>query len=99
MSALKDAGIQVAIDDVGFGRSSLESLILLEPNLVKIDQKVVRGAAADPGKQRSLKRLVDVVNAMNCEVVAEGIESREDLELLRQVGVPHGQGFLWGQPS
>jgi diguanylate cyclase (GGDEF)-like protein len=99
VGALKDAGIQVAIDDVGFGRSSLESLILLEPDLVKIDQKIVRGAARDPGKERSLQRLVDVVNAMKCEVVAEGIESRNDLELLRALGVPHGQGFLWGQPT
>ncbi len=99
VDALKSAGIQVAIDDVGFGRSSLESLILLEPDLVKLDQQVVRGAAQDPGKERSLRRLVDVVSATKSGIVAEGIESREDLELLRAVGVPHGQGFLWGQPA
>jgi EAL domain-containing protein (putative c-di-GMP-specific phosphodiesterase class I) len=97
--ALKDAGIRVAIDDVGYGRSSLESLILLEPDVVKIDQKVVKGAARDQVQERSLRRLVALVRAVGCELVAEGIESREDLDLLRALGVPHGQGFLWGEPA
>jgi diguanylate cyclase (GGDEF)-like protein len=97
--ALKDAGIRLAIDDVGYGRSSLESLILLEPDVVKIDQKVVKGAARDQVQERSLRRLVALVRAVGCELVAEGIESREDLDLLRALGVPHGQGFLWGEPA
>jgi diguanylate cyclase (GGDEF)-like protein len=96
---LKEAGIQVAIDDVGFGRSSLETLILLEPDVVKIDQKVVKGAARDPGKERSLRRLVGAARALGSELVAEGIESRDDLELLRAVGVSSGQGFLWDRPG
>lgn len=97
--ALQDAGIQVAIDDVGFGRSSLETLILLEPDVVKIDQKFVAGVAADTGKERSLRRLVDLVVAMESELVAEGIQQREELELLRDVGVPYGQGYYWGIPN
>jgi diguanylate cyclase (GGDEF)-like protein len=96
---LKEAGIHVAIDDVGFGRSSLETLILLEPDVVKIDQKVVKGAARDTGKERSLRRLVGVASALGSELVAEGIESREDLELLREIGVASGQGFLWDRPG
>jgi len=97
--ALKNLGVQVAIDDVGFGRSSLETLIILEPDVVKIDQRIVKGASRDRGKEQLLRRLVKVVGAMGSELIAEGVESREDLRLLRDVGVHQGQGFLWGRPG
>jgi diguanylate cyclase (GGDEF)-like protein len=97
--ALKEAGIRVAIDDVGFGRSSLETLILLEPDLVKLDPKFVHGAAHDLGRERSLRRMSGVVASLGSELIADGIESREDLELLLELGVPYGQGPLWGPPS
>jgi len=98
-SAFKKAGILVAIDDVGFGRSSLESLILLEPDVVKVDIKYVAGIAVDTQKQRLLRRLVKVVVALGSEIVAEGIESRDDLEVVRDMGVQFAQGYLWGYPN
>jgi diguanylate cyclase (GGDEF)-like protein len=98
VQALKDCGILVAIDDVGFGRSSLESLIILEPDIVKIDRKYVSGIADDPSKARLLSRLVKVVDALGAELVAEGIERREELELLLDAGVAFGQGWYWGKP-
>lgn len=97
--ALKNAGIQVAIDDVGFGRSSLESLIILEPDVVKVDIKYVSGIAHDPQKQRLLQRLVRVVTALGAELIAEGVENREDLEVVKDMGVMYAQGYLWGKPS
>jgi diguanylate cyclase len=97
--ALKQHGILVAIDDVGFGRSSLESLILLEPDIVKIDRKYVSGIADDPTKARLLKRLVKVVTALGSELIAEGIERKEELELLLELGVRYGQGWYWGKPD
>jgi len=99
VAALKEEGILVAIDDVGFGRSSLESLIILEPDIVKIDRKYVSGIADDPSKARLLRRLVKVVDALGADLVAEGIERREELELLIDVGVPFGQGWYWGKPA
>jgi diguanylate cyclase (GGDEF)-like protein len=95
---LKAAGIRVAIDHVGFGRSSLETLILLEPDLIKIDARFVHDTARDAGKARSLRRMVDVLASLGSELAAEGIESRADLEFLLELGVPYGQGPLWGQP-
>jgi diguanylate cyclase (GGDEF)-like protein len=97
-SALKKAGVQVAIDDVGFGRSSLESLILLEPDIVKVDIKYVAGIAMDMQKQRLLRRLIGVVGSLGAELVAEGVETREDLEVIKEMGVPFAQGYLWGYP-
>jgi diguanylate cyclase (GGDEF)-like protein len=99
VAAIKEHGILVSIDDVGFGRSSLESLIILEPDIVKIDRKYVSGIASDPTKARLLKRLVKTVNAMGSELVAEGIEQKEELDLLIQMGVEYGQGWYWGKPS
>jgi diguanylate cyclase (GGDEF)-like protein len=97
--ALKERGILVSIDDVGFGRSSLESLIILEPDIVKIDRKYVTGIASEPSKARLLKRLVKVVNSLGADVIAEGIEEREELEMLVDIGVPYGQGWYWGKPA
>jgi EAL domain-containing protein (putative c-di-GMP-specific phosphodiesterase class I) len=97
VNALRQAGIMVAIDDIGFGRSSLESLILLEPDLVKVDRKYVTGVATDPAKQRLLRRVVNVGKSLGAEVVAEGIEGKDDLPFLRDIGVHYGQGYFWGE--
>lgn len=99
VAELKEAGLQIAIDDVGFGRSVLETLILLEPDVVKVDRRHVHGAAEDMGKQRSLRRLLNVASTLECETIAEGIETRADLEAVTDVGIRYGQGFLWGKPS
>ncbi|MBC7999059.1 MAG: diguanylate cyclase [Leptolyngbya sp.] len=99
VQALRDQGIKVAIDDVGFGRSSLESLIILEPDIVKIDRKYVSGISEDLVKARNLERLVRVVNALGSELVAEGIENKEELRILVEMGVIYGQGWYWGKPA
>jgi len=89
--------IWILIDDVGFGRSSLETLILLEPDLVKVDRKYVSGLSNEPAKARLLRRLTNVAKSLGAEIVAEGIEDRRDLPLLKDMGVNYGQGFLWGE--
>lgn len=99
VQALKDQGVKVAIDDVGFGRSSLESLIILEPDIVKIDRKYVSGISEDQVKARNLERLVRVVNALGSELVAEGIENKDELAILVDMGVVYGQGWYWGKPA
>jgi len=99
IAALKHAGIRVAIDDLGYGRSSLESLIILEPDIVKIDRLYIDGVAADKGKRRSLERMLKMVRGLGAEEIAEGIEKEEDLEVLRDMGVACGQGYLLGRPA
>jgi diguanylate cyclase (GGDEF)-like protein len=99
VSLLKEEGLTFAIDDVGFGRSSLESLILLEPEVVKVDRQCIDGVAGNLGRLRALKRLLGVAGALGADVIAEGIESEEDLRVLAKLGVPYGQGYLFGRPS
>ncbi len=96
---LKKRKISVAIDDVGFGRSCLESLILLQPDVIKIDKRLVSNISHDKSQKEMLRRLLAVVESLHAKIIAEGIESREDLETLKELGVPYGQGFLWGQPA
>lgn len=97
--AFKESGVLVAVDDVGFGRSCLESLVLLEPDIVKIDKKFVNGISKSKPRERSLKRLLHVANALNCEVIAEGIETESDLAILLDLGIRYGQGYLLGRPT
>jgi diguanylate cyclase (GGDEF)-like protein len=97
INALKQAGILIAIDDVGFDISSLERLIVLEPDFVKVDRKYVQGITREPSKVRLLKRLANVGKSLGSEIIAEGIETREDLPILRELGIQYGQGYLWGK--
>jgi len=99
LSGLKEAGILIAIDDLGFGRSSMESLIVLEPDIIKIDRKYVSGIASDASTRRSLERLLRIVENLDAKIVTEGIETAEELAILKELGVEFGQGFLWGRPK
>jgi EAL domain-containing protein (putative c-di-GMP-specific phosphodiesterase class I) len=94
----KRYGISIAIDDVGFGNTCLESLILLEPDVIKLDKKYVIGIAQDIHVERSLRRTLKIAEDLNAEVIAEGIETQEDLDKLKEIGVKYGQGFYLGRP-
>lgn len=94
---LRDAGIRLAIDDFGCGHSSLSSLTKLPFDVIKIDQQFVR--ALERGEPRSAE-IVEIILAfartLNMEVVAEGIERREDMEFMAARGCHWIQGFLFG---
>ncbi len=96
---LQEAGIRIAIDDVGFGNSCLESLLLLRPEVMKIDKRLIQGLAADAQMQETLNRLLKVAAVLGAEVVAEGIEDPDDYRLLLDLGVKLGQGYLFGKPK
>ncbi len=96
---LREGGLMIAIDDVGFGNSCLESLILLEPDIIKIDKRCITGLAKDRARADSLRRYVDVAKTLQSELVAEGVESRNELAVLRDLDVRYAQGFLWGKPA
>ncbi len=95
----KRQGLLVAVDDVGFGHSCLESLILLEPDIVKIDRKYIQNIDHESGKQRSMKRLLKMVNSIDAIAYAEGIETQPELDTCIDLGIQFGQGYLLGKPS
>lgn len=98
LRALRDHGVRVAIDDVGFGRSSIEALLVLEPDVVKVDRRCLYGIESS-GERRQLERLMEMLSAVNAEVIVEGVETETELQILCDMGVSLAQGYLWGRPS
>lgn len=89
---------RLAIDDTGAGYASLRHIYELRPSLVKIDRTWINGCHADLVRQTLIRGLVALSAAIGADVVAEGIEHETELETLRTLGVPFGQGFLLGRP-
>lgn len=94
---LRDAGVRLAIDDFGCGHSSLAALTRLPFDVIKIDQQFIR--ALERGEARSAE-IIEVILAfartLNMEIVAEGVERREDMEFVAERGCHWIQGFLFG---
>lgn len=99
VAELARAGVSVALDDVGFGRSSLEALIVLEPAVIKIDRSYIHGVASDPGLERRLRRLLKSVHALGAQTVAEGVERAADYDFVARLGVQSAQGYHLGRPA
>ncbi|NMH73436.1 EAL domain-containing protein [Bacillus sp. RO2] len=95
----KKSGMQVALDDVGAGYSTLEVLEKLQPDFVKIDRDYVSQCDTILEKQLFLKSVLNVATKLNIKVLAEGIERLEELEFCRDIGIHYGQGYLIGKPG
>jgi EAL domain-containing protein (putative c-di-GMP-specific phosphodiesterase class I) len=91
-------GYQIAIDDVGAGYSSLQSIVELRPDYLKVDRSLVENIHQDEMKQHLMSTFVQLASRMSIEVIAEGIERTEELETVRNMGVHYGQGYLLGKP-
>lgn len=91
-------GLQLAIDDLGEGFSSLRRWSELRPEYVKIDKYFVQGIDRDPVKRQFMRAMVEVAQQSNSIIIAEGIETEAELEVVRSVGVNCGQGYLLGHP-
>ena len=94
-----DLGFQIALDDVGVGYGSLESVMELSPDYIKVDLSLVRGIDTDPPRQEMVRALHSVARAIDAQIIAEGIETNEELATLQRLGIPHGQGYLFGRPA
>ncbi|OZI31841.1 sensor domain-containing phosphodiesterase [Bordetella genomosp. 10] len=94
----RDAGVTVVIDDFGTGYSNWIYLRELPATVVKIDQSFVRNLAAGERDQRLAHSIIELARSMGFRVVAEGIETREALELLRSWGCNEGQGYFIARP-
>ncbi|MBP2001599.1 EAL domain-containing protein (putative c-di-GMP-specific phosphodiesterase class I) [Paenibacillus shirakamiensis] len=92
-------GISVALDDVGAGYSTLEEMIRLRPDYVKIDRSLVDGCSQDMNKQRQIQLIIERAQDFGGQVLAEGIEDRQDFEFCRTHGALLAQGYLFGKPA
>ena len=98
LSRFRQQGFRIAVDDVGTGYSNLTSLAEIEPDYLKFDNVFVRGIDRRRTKQDLLEALMSFARKMKTKVIAEGIETREELKVLQSLGVPYGQGFLLARP-
>lgn len=92
-------GFSFAIDDTGTGYSALEAVIELKPKYLKCDISMVNGIHKNKVKQEMLKMLSLLANKINAKIIAEGIEQTQDFELLKNMGLILGQGFLFSTPK
>lgn len=98
LGPLRDAGLRIAVDDVGAGYASMRHILALVPDIIKIDRSLVAGLDHDPGRDALISGLTAFARATGASVVAEGIENAGELEALRTLGVSHGQGYHLGRP-
>lgn len=94
-----DLGFAIAVDDTGAGYSSLETVVELKPQYIKLDISIVRGINKNILKQELIKAIMGLSRQMKSVVIAEGIETEEELETLREIGIMVGQGFLFAKPA
>lgn len=99
LEALRAAGFIVAFDDFGTGFASLVHLKELAYDQIKIDGAFVRAMTSSNADLAIVKAIVDMATALGKHVVAEGVETVEELYALRELGCHYGQGFLFGRPA
>ncbi|KTR58782.1 diguanylate phosphodiesterase [Exiguobacterium indicum] len=95
----KKQGIQVALDDVGAGFSTLDMLSLLQPDYIKIDRSFIDHCDTNSENEAFLRKARHLTREMGIQILAEGIERQEELDLCRELGFDLGQGYLLGRPA
>lgn len=92
-------GYRVAVDDAGAGYSSLQAIAELEPDYIKLDRSIICDIHQSPLKQTLLESMVKLAGVINSQIIAEGVESAEELSFLIQNGVPYAQGYFLARPG
>jgi EAL domain-containing protein (putative c-di-GMP-specific phosphodiesterase class I)/GGDEF domain-containing protein len=96
---IRSAGVSLALDDFGDGRSSLRLWSQIKPEFVKIDKYFTKDISQHADKLKTIQALQQIAVIFNTSLVAEGIETEEDLRVLRDLGIEYGQGYFLGRPA
>ena len=98
LSLIKSMGVRISIDDFGTGYSSLSYLRRLPADAIKIDKSFVSGLGEHPDDTAIVRMTVELAHTLGMEVIAEGVETRAQAEILRGMGCDLAQGFLFSEP-
>jgi EAL domain-containing protein (putative c-di-GMP-specific phosphodiesterase class I) len=99
MKKFRSHGFRFAVDDAGAGYSSLQTISELIPDIIKIDKSVIQNIDQVSVKQTVLKALLFFADNINCQVIAEGVETEEEAEILFEHQVQMGQGYYFARPE
>ncbi|MCS7460904.1 EAL domain-containing protein [Paenibacillus doosanensis] len=99
VNLLHKKAILIAFDDVGEGAISLKQLVDFEPDYIKLSKYFTYGLEHSKGKQRMIRMLTEFCSGGSSELIVEGIENERQYEILEQMGVVYGQGYLFAKPQ
>jgi EAL domain-containing protein (putative c-di-GMP-specific phosphodiesterase class I) len=99
IARLKVLGFQIAIDDLGAGYAGLTSFTQLEPRIAKLDMSLVRGVDADSRRQSIIRSMIRLCDELGMLVVAEGVETAAERDMLAKLGCDLLQGYLFARPE
>jgi EAL domain-containing protein (putative c-di-GMP-specific phosphodiesterase class I) len=99
LSFFKKKGFKISIDDVGSAYASLDTIVEIKPDYIKIDIRLIRDINIDGVRQNLLKAIVMFCKQSGIISIAEGIETQEELNILVDFGVDAGQGYFLGRPT
>ena len=95
----RQQGFRIALDDVGTGYNSLQTLIRVKPEFIKLDKSLIRNIDKHPEQQRLVELLLDFAMQVDTSIIAEGIETLSELKYLKDIGIHMGQGYALGKPQ
>jgi EAL domain-containing protein (putative c-di-GMP-specific phosphodiesterase class I)/CheY-like chemotaxis protein len=95
----RDDGVRLAVDDVGAGFASLRHILELSPDFIKLDRSLTGGIQSDRGQRALARALIAFASELGATIIAEGIETKEQVEALTALGVRYGQGYYLGRPG
>jgi EAL domain-containing protein (putative c-di-GMP-specific phosphodiesterase class I) len=98
LEPLRSRGVRLAVDDAGAGFSSLQHILQLRPDVIKLDMALTRHIHLDPARRALASALVAFARNTNSRIVAEGVETASELEALRAIGIEKAQGYFLGRP-
>jgi EAL domain-containing protein (putative c-di-GMP-specific phosphodiesterase class I)/FixJ family two-component response regulator len=96
---LRERGMRVAVDDAGSGYAGLRHILRLRPDILKLDLNLIRGCDADPARRALTTAMVTFADEIGATIIAEGIETPAELDTLRSLGIPWGQGYHLARPA
>ncbi len=99
IAEMRSKGVMLAVDDLGAGFSNLKYIADLSPDLVKLDRDLVAGVTCNSRQHTLVKSIVSLCSQMGAKVVAEGIETADELSAVIDAGVDFGQGYLLARPD